>query len=159
MNSLLNQTNNKEDEEMIERELQDIRNQGRRRGDSPSSSLDEMANINADNVNQIIDKVTQRKIPRKREKLRTRKNANKFDNPPPKRIKAEDTKDLFPIIGIHNEEQKRLAKIAGSISGLAGQLANEARLNQALSRDRDLQASQTQTHQVSYQQDLFTTGG
>jgi len=97
--------------------------------------MDEMANINADNVDQIIDKVTQRKMPRKRDTLKRRKGNKGMNNPPPKRIKQEDTKDLFPIIGIENDEQRRLVKIANSISGLAGQLASEARLNPNLSRD------------------------
>ena len=59
-----------------------------------------------------------------------------MDNMPPKRIKASDTKDLFPQIGIENSEQIRLAKIADSISGLAQQLAEHQRQNRAGSQEQ-----------------------
>ncbi len=38
---------------------------------------------------------------------------------PPKRIKQGDLTDMFPKIGIENEEQRRLARLAGAIGGLA----------------------------------------
>lgn len=59
-----------------------------------------------------------------------------MDNLPPKRIKKADTKDIFPQIGIDNDEQRRLAKIAGSISGLANQLAEKQRQNRQSSQER-----------------------
>ena len=79
-----------------------------------------------DNLEAEIDKITKKKVPHKREKLKGGK-VKKMDNLPPRRIKPSDTRDLFPQIGIENDEQRRLAKIAGSISGLANQLAEQQR--------------------------------
>mgnify|MGYP007004892554 FL=1 len=61
-----------------------------------------------------------KKVPKKRRTLKgtTNKGSN-FNNPPPKRIKPNDVKDLFPHLRIEHDEQRRLAKIASSISGLA----------------------------------------
>ena len=42
-----------------------------------------------------------------------------------KRIKREDTKELFPSLAIESIEQKKLFKIAESIGGMANQLASE----------------------------------
>jgi hypothetical protein len=36
--------------------------------------------------------------------LRGKNSGNKYNNPPPRRIRAEDTNHLFPMIGIENEE-------------------------------------------------------
>ena len=36
---------------------------------------------------------------------------------------------MFPTIGIENEEQRRLARLAGAIGGLANQLAQNTRQN------------------------------
>lgn len=81
-----------------------------------------------------VDNATKKKLPRKKSKLRVMGsggpkgtigrvtaniNSTKFNNPPPRRIRAEDTRDLFPMIGIENDEQRRLAKIANSIGGMA----------------------------------------
>lgn len=46
---------------------------------------------------------------------------------PPKRIKQGDLTEMFPTIGIENEEQRRLARLAGAIGGLASQLAKNTR--------------------------------
>jgi len=43
----------------------------------------------------------------------------------PKRIKREDTKELFPSLAIESIEQKKLFKIAESIGGMANQLAEQ----------------------------------
>ena len=61
----------------------------------------------------MIDQVTKVKVPK------MRKPYQGMNNPPPKRFKADDSKTLFPMIGIENSEQRRLAKIASSISGMA----------------------------------------
>lgn len=65
-----------------------------------------------------IDRVVKRKVPKKRTKLKGGK-VKKVDNVPPKRIKQDDVGSLFPQLGVKHDEQKRLAKIASSISGLA----------------------------------------
>lgn len=44
----------------------------------------------------------------------------------PKRIKRDDTKELFPSLAIESVEQRKLFKIAESIGGMASQLAAEA---------------------------------
>jgi len=75
-------------------------------------------------LEEEIDKITKKKVAHKRGQLKGGK-VKKMDNLPPRRIKKADTKDLFPQIGIDNDEQRRLAKIAGSISGLANQLAEQ----------------------------------
>ena len=66
-----------------------------------------------------------KKVPRKRKNLKGGRVKNKIDNLPPKRIKPDDVRDLFPHLRIEHDEQKRLAKIASSISGLAYQLADK----------------------------------
>mmetsp|Transcript_36361 Transcript_36361/g.47727 ORF Transcript_36361/g.47727 Transcript_36361/m.47727 type:complete len:86 (-) Transcript_36361:4088-4345(-) len=73
-----------------------------------------------------IDELVKKKVPRKRKNLKGGK-AKKMNNPPPKRIRPEDVKGMFPHLSIEQEEQKRLAKIASSISGLATQLAHKQR--------------------------------
>jgi hypothetical protein len=45
---------------------------------------------------------------------------------PPRRIKRDDTKDLFPSLAIDSLEQRKLFKIAESIGGLASQLASDS---------------------------------
>lgn len=69
-----------------------------------------------------IDELVKKKVPRKRKNLKAGKT-KKLDNPPPKRIRAEDVRGMFPHLSIGQEEERRLAKIAGSISGMANQLA------------------------------------
>ena len=85
------------------------------------------------NEDEIIDKVTKKKVPRKkpvRKDPSMRKEAGspvqdeetsrkKVLNMPPKRIKREDTKELFPSLAIESIEQKKLYKIAESIGGMA----------------------------------------
>ena len=61
------------------------------------------------------------------EELRDEFKVKKVDNVPPKRIKQDDVGSLFPQLGVKHDEQKRLAKIASSISGLANQLADKQR--------------------------------
>ena len=72
-----------------------------------------------DNLEAEIDQLVKKKVPRKRKNLRGGKVKNKLDNNPPKRIKPDDVRDLFPHLKIEHDEQRRLAKIASSISGLA----------------------------------------
>ena len=43
----------------------------------------------------------------------------------PRRIKREDTKELFPSLAIEGVEQRKLFKIAESIGGMANQIANK----------------------------------
>jgi hypothetical protein len=43
----------------------------------------------------------------------------------PKRIKKDDTKELFPSLAIESVEQRKLFKIAESIGGMASQIAAE----------------------------------
>ena len=73
-----------------------------------------------------IDQLIKKKVPKKRRTLKgAGSRVRKIDNMPPKRIRADDVRDLFPHLGIEHDEQRRLAKIAGSISGLANQLAEK----------------------------------
>ena len=72
-----------------------------------------------------IDQLVKKKVPKKRRTLKGAKGSNNLNNPPPKRIKPNDVKDLFPHLRIEHDEQRRLAKIASSISGLAYQLADK----------------------------------
>lgn len=71
-----------------------------------------------------IDQLIKKKVPKKRRTLKGAKG-NTMNNHPPKRIKPNDVKDLFPHLRIEHDEQRRLAKIASSISGLAYQLADK----------------------------------
>ena len=48
-----------------------------------------------ENLEAEIDRITKKKVPHRREKLKGGK-VKKMDNVPPKRIKAADTRDLFP---------------------------------------------------------------
>lgn len=64
-------------------------------------------------VDELIDEVTREKQPKKH------KHNNGLNNLPPKRYKADESGKLFQMIGIENSEQRRLAKIAVSISGVA----------------------------------------
>lgn len=73
-----------------------------------------------------IDQLVKKKVPKKRRTLKGGKT-NQINNHPPKRIKPDDVKDLFPHLRIEHDEQRRLAKIASSISGLAYQLADKQR--------------------------------
>jgi hypothetical protein len=52
-----------------------------------------------------------------------RSSISRYNAPVPKRIKREDTKELFPSLAIESIEQKKLFKIAESIGGMANQLA------------------------------------
>ena len=76
-----------------------------------------------DNLEAEIDQLVKKKVPKKRKVLKGGL-VNKIDNHPPKRIRPEDVNGLFPHLSIEHDEQKRLAKIASSISGLASQLAD-----------------------------------
>lgn len=57
---------------------------------------------------------------------RSASNANNSRAGPPKRIKRDDTKELFPALAIESVEQRKLFKIAESIGGMASQIAAEA---------------------------------
>ena len=84
-------------------------------GNLENDVIDEEENLEAE-----IDQLVKKKVPKKRKVLRgASSKVKKIDNMPPKRIRADDVRDLFPHLGIEHDEQKRLAKIAGSISGLA----------------------------------------
>lgn len=75
----------------------------------------------------IIDKITKKKVPKKRRHKRDEsgpeskresamKSSRRNNLPkaplPPKRIRADDTSDLFPALAIEGSEQKKLYKIA-----------------------------------------------
>lgn len=77
-----------------------------------------------DNLEKEIDEIVREKVPKKRHKLKGGKIKKlNGSNLPPKRIKQKDADELFPRIGVEHDEQKKLAKIATSISGLATQYA------------------------------------
>ena len=46
-----------------------------------------------------IDELVKKKVPRKRKNLKGGKT-KKLDNPPPKRIRAEDVRGMFPHLSI-----------------------------------------------------------
>mmetsp|Transcript_43829 Transcript_43829/g.42335 ORF Transcript_43829/g.42335 Transcript_43829/m.42335 type:complete len:103 (+) Transcript_43829:237-545(+) len=93
--------------------------------------------IDGEGEDEFIDKVTKKKIPRKmRQKLmghpvkakkgsspeesqRKKAGGSPSMNNPPKRIKRDDTKEMFPYLLLENSEQKKLYKLAESIGGLA----------------------------------------
>ena len=80
-----------------------------------------------ENLEAEIDRLVKKKVPKKRKTLKGVGKFKQLDNLPPKRIRPEDIKELFPHLGIEHDEQRRLAKIASSISGLASQLADKQR--------------------------------
>jgi len=51
-----------------------------------------------------IDQLVKKKVPRKRKNLKGGKVKNKFNNNPPKRIKPDDVRDLFPHLKIEHDE-------------------------------------------------------
>lgn len=73
-----------------------------------------------------IDELVKKKVAKKRKQLKGSKTKT-LDNLPPKRIRPEDVNSMFPHLNIEHDEQRRLAKIASSISGLANQLAIKQR--------------------------------
>ena len=83
-----------------------------------ASMLDQDAIDEEDDLDAEIDQLVKKKVPKKRRTLKSGKG-KKMDNLPPKRIKPDDVKELFPHLKIEHDEQRRLAKIASSISGLA----------------------------------------
>ena len=85
--------------------------------DGGPSQLDNVID-EEDNLEAEIDQLVKKKVAKKRKALKAKVN-KKLDNMPPRRIKPQDVKGLFPNLSIEHDEQKRLAKIAGSISGLA----------------------------------------
>ena len=66
----------------------------------------------------MIDKITKRKVPKQKSKMKKIKMSKPINNPPPRRIGAGDVNNIFPMLGIENDEQRRLAKIATSIGGM-----------------------------------------
>ena len=66
------------------------------------------------NVEQMIDEITKEKRPRKKKFLKQRKTPTHHlvDNHPPRRYGSNNNQGLYPMIGIENEEQRRLAMIA-----------------------------------------------
>ena len=98
---------------------------------------------NGDNEDEILANITKKKIPMKRGNKppiggnrRTspqrggdlspvdsyRKKGGPMQNLPPKRIKREDTKEMFPNLAIEGSEQKKLFKLAEQIGGMANQI-------------------------------------
>ena len=51
------------------------------------------------NLEAEIDELVKKKVPRKRKNLKVGKG-KKLDNPPPKRIRAEDVRGMFPHLSI-----------------------------------------------------------
>lgn len=100
-------------------EEQNVMNQLSNR-DNSNKNVDQTVLDEEDNLEAEIDQLVKKKVPKKRRTLKgSSNNKNVFDNRPPKRIKADDVKELFPHLKIEQAEQRRLAKIASSISGLA----------------------------------------
>lgn len=93
-----------------------------------ASQIDNLGEVisEEDNLEAEIDQAVKKKVARKRKNLKGGK-VKKLDNMPPRRMKPEDMGQLFPNLGIEHDEQRRLAKIASSISGLASQLADKQR--------------------------------
>lgn len=89
--------------------------------------------------------LVKKKVPKRRKVLRGGK-VKKLDNHPPRRIRPEDVNTLFPNLGIEHDEQRRLAKIASSISGLANQLANKQRQQQLVDDRKHSLTVQSQPH-------------
>lgn len=77
------------------------------------------------NVENLIDEITKEKVPKKKSKMKQRKTPSHqvLDNHPPKRFGPASGQGLYPMIGIENEEQRRLAVIADNISGVTQRLA------------------------------------
>lgn len=81
-------------------------------------------------------------MPKKRKTLRGGRVKKQLDNVPPKRIRPEDIRGLFPHLGIEQDEQRKLAKIASSISGLANQLVDKHRHQQLVDGRKESQTVQ-----------------
>mmetsp|Transcript_42287 Transcript_42287/g.30960 ORF Transcript_42287/g.30960 Transcript_42287/m.30960 type:complete len:93 (-) Transcript_42287:403-681(-) len=62
-----------------------------------------------------------KKTPREEQEAEKKKKGSPKVNAPPKRIKRDDTKEMFPYLQIENSEQQKLYKLAESIGGLAHQ--------------------------------------
>ena len=59
-----------------------------------------------------------------------------INNPQPRRIGAADVDNLFPMLGIENDEQRRLAKIATSIGGMTNQMMQSQSVNNTLNNNQ-----------------------
>jgi hypothetical protein len=85
-------------------------------------------------MDNAIDEITKRKVPRKKKQLKKKRlvkpDINKLNNHPPRRIRQGDTSDMFPMINLDNDEQRRLSKIVDHIGGMASQLAEQQRMRQ-----------------------------
>jgi hypothetical protein len=58
-------------------------------------------------LEQEIDMATVKHKPRKKTKLRKRtqnQSANKYNNPPPRRIREGDISNVFPLQSVENDE-------------------------------------------------------
>lgn len=98
---------------------------------------------NGQNEDEILANITKKKVPVKRGQKPPLGGGRKFSpdrggdfspadsyhrksgpmqNLPPKRIKREDTKEMFPSLAIEGSEQKKLFKIAEQIGGMANQI-------------------------------------
>ncbi len=109
--------------------------------------IDEEYNLEAE-----IDQIVKKKVPRKRRTLKGGKT-KKMDNMPPRRIRPDDVKNMFPHLSIEHDEQKRLAKIASSISGLANQLADKQRHQQLIDDRKQSMTVQSQPAEWGHLQD------
>lgn len=126
---------------MLDKELQEIRGGPNKQSQqsikastidqkSRESNAGEHMGAHDDMLDHEIDMATVKHKPRKKTKLRKGNQANsgiKYNNPPPRRIREGDANGLFPLLGIENDEQRRLAKIANHIGGMANQLAEQQR--------------------------------
>lgn len=78
------------------------------------------------NVENMIDEITKEKVPKKKKLLKKKKpvpSHQVIDNHPPRRFGPNSNQGLYPMIGIENEEQRRLANIADQISNVTNKLA------------------------------------
>lgn len=152
-----------DDEDVVEKEMKSIKKKGKGRGkakeDEDTSSVDSLMadapgqyqlDSNTQNEDEIIDRVTKMKVPKKRgegspnrrvsSKGRSQNRSQNASPPhapqhvstkrplvnkPPKRWKGEEAKELFPSLSVASQEQKKLFKIAESISTFAQDVKKE----------------------------------
>lgn len=116
---------------------------------------DEPLDINSmSNVEQLIDEITKEKKPRQKKYLKTKKTPSHhvIDNHPPRRLGPNTPQGLYPMIGIENEEQRRLANIADQISGVTQKLAmDNGRYNMGIDSQLDAISNPTAFKQVKEQ--------
>jgi len=105
-----------------------------RQGGGTIMTLDELEQMGSGNEAGDSDGKSPGGLPaskkKKRSKGRKKKKAaaKQLNNLPPKRITQADVNSIFPQIGVENEEQRKLARIAGTISDMTSMLAQNVRL-------------------------------